>query len=151
MMSVMVHCSDGWDRTSQITGLAQICLDVECRTPQGFLILIQKEWLWFGHQTSTRNGNYGHNGVPTNRDGRSPIFIQWLNCVYQLMRKFPWAFGFTERFLLDIAYHFHSGRFGDFFHNCDQNRKKYGKYYIPLSMFKWFDRELKRKPSPYVN
>ena len=29
---VLVHCSDGWDRTPQITALAQILLDPHCRT-----------------------------------------------------------------------------------------------------------------------
>ncbi len=26
-ISVLVHCSDGWDRTSQLTSLAQLMLD----------------------------------------------------------------------------------------------------------------------------
>ena len=29
---VLVHCSDGWDRTPQITALAQIMMDPHCRT-----------------------------------------------------------------------------------------------------------------------
>ena len=29
---VLVHCSDGWDRTPQITALAQILMDPHCRT-----------------------------------------------------------------------------------------------------------------------
>ena len=29
---VLVHCSDGWDRTPQITGLAQLMMDPHCRT-----------------------------------------------------------------------------------------------------------------------
>ena len=29
---VLVHCSDGWDRTPQITGLAQLLLDDYYRT-----------------------------------------------------------------------------------------------------------------------
>jgi myotubularin-related protein 1/2 len=42
--SVMVHCSDGWDRTSQLAGLVEIVLDPYYRTLQGFLELIDKEW-----------------------------------------------------------------------------------------------------------
>lgn len=26
-ISVLIHCSDGWDRTSQLSSLAQLCLD----------------------------------------------------------------------------------------------------------------------------
>lgn len=53
-MSVLVHCSDGWDRTAQLVSLTQICLDVRCRTISGFLGLIQREWICGGHQFETR-------------------------------------------------------------------------------------------------
>lgn len=34
--SVVVHCSDGWDRTAQITALAMLMLDPYYRTIRGF-------------------------------------------------------------------------------------------------------------------
>ena len=46
--SVLVHCSDGWDRTSQLCALAQIILDPYYRTIEGFEVLVEKEWLAFG-------------------------------------------------------------------------------------------------------
>ena len=54
--NVLVHCSDGWDRTAQICSLVQIILDPFFRTIEGFAILIEKEWVSFGHQFATRNG-----------------------------------------------------------------------------------------------
>ncbi|KAL0193708.1 hypothetical protein M9458_012004, partial [Cirrhinus mrigala] len=48
--SVVVHCSDGWDRTPQLTSLALIMLDSYYRTIRGFQILLEKEWLSFGHR-----------------------------------------------------------------------------------------------------
>lgn len=48
--SVLVHCSDGWDRTAQLVSLSQICLDPNCRTIEGFLQLITREWILSGHQ-----------------------------------------------------------------------------------------------------
>lgn len=34
--SVMVHCTDGWDRTAQLTALAMLMLDPYYRTIRGF-------------------------------------------------------------------------------------------------------------------
>lgn len=47
--NVIVHCSDGWDRTSQMSALAQIMLDPYYRTIHGFCVLIEKDWISFGH------------------------------------------------------------------------------------------------------
>ena len=40
--SVLLHCSDGWDRTPTLTSLAEICLDPYYRTLKGFVVLIEK-------------------------------------------------------------------------------------------------------------
>ncbi|XP_067347474.1 myotubularin-related protein 2 isoform X3 [Channa argus] len=48
--SVVVHCSDGWDRTAQLTSLAMLMLDGYYRTIRGFEVLLEKEWLSFGHR-----------------------------------------------------------------------------------------------------
>ena len=52
--NVLVHCSDGWDRTSQMTSLAQLLLDPYYRTVKGFQVLIEKDWLTFGHMFGRR-------------------------------------------------------------------------------------------------
>jgi hypothetical protein len=55
--SVLIHCSDGWDRTAQLSSLAQMIMDPFYRTSYGFAILIEKEWLGFGHKFATRHGH----------------------------------------------------------------------------------------------
>ena len=53
---VLIHCSDGWDRTSQLRALSQRCLDPYYRTMEGFMVLIEKDWLSFGHMFRHRSG-----------------------------------------------------------------------------------------------
>jgi myotubularin-related protein 6/7/8 len=54
---VLVHCSDGWDRTAQLAALAQICLDPYYRTIDGLKVLIGKDWVSFGHKFLDRSGH----------------------------------------------------------------------------------------------
>lgn len=55
----LIHCSDGWDRTSQISALAQVMLDPHYRTLEGFITLVQKDFLSFGHKFMHRQGTEG--------------------------------------------------------------------------------------------
>jgi hypothetical protein len=54
---VLIHCSDGWDRTSQLSAVAQLCLDPYYRTLDGFRVLVEKDWLSFGHMFQHRSGH----------------------------------------------------------------------------------------------
>ena len=71
-INVLVHCSDGWDRTSQLVSLASLMLDPYYRTLRGFEVLIEKDWLSFGHQFHRR---LGHASKQFQDDQRSPIFL----------------------------------------------------------------------------
>lgn len=116
---VLVHCSDGWDRTPQITSLAEIMLDPYYRTMEGFQILIKREWLAFGHKFADRCGHgIGANDV----NERSPVFLQWLDCIYQLFVQNPIAFEFNEMFLLKLASHTYTCLHGTFLYNNDFER-----------------------------
>ncbi|KAF2502587.1 phosphatases II [Lophium mytilinum] len=57
---VLIHCSDGWDRTSQLSALSQICLDPYYRTIDGFIVLVEKDWMSFGHMFRQRSGFLSH-------------------------------------------------------------------------------------------
>jgi len=69
--NVVVHCSDGWDRTSQIAALAQMMLDPYFRTFEGFQVIVEKDWLSFGHMFNKRCGHF----TSSDHSNRSPVFL----------------------------------------------------------------------------
>ncbi|XP_063807756.1 myotubularin-related protein 6 isoform X2 [Pseudophryne corroboree] len=117
--SVLVHCSDGWDRTSQVCALGSLLLDPFYRTIKGFMVLIEKDWISFGHKFSDRCGQLDNDSKET-----SPVFTQFLECVWNLMEQFPRAFQYNEAFLLQIHEHVHSCQFGNFLGNCEKQREE---------------------------
>lgn len=179
---VLIHCSDGWDRTSQLSALAQAMLDPYYRTLDGFIVLVEKDWLSFGHMFRLRSGHLNHEdwfviqqdslaggrAHASDYDGRndaiqnvingarrffnqtrdeadpsaiseaasgkvvddeattpkmvSPIFHQFLDCTYQLLRQYPNRFEFNERFLRRLLYHLYSCQYGTFLYNSEKQR-----------------------------
>jgi myotubularin-related protein 6/7/8 len=190
---VLIHCSDGWDRTSQLSALSQILLDPYYRTLDGFIVLVEKDWLAFGHMFQHRNGYlnsekwfvtqtdglagtsiqpggndtrnealenalaktkrffskrqptdevdsdgepvyrdespsgklHGHSkaeGEATKDKETSPVFHQFLDAVYQLVRQYPTRFEFNERFLRRLLYHVYSCQYGTFLYNSEKAR-----------------------------
>ncbi|KAI3730215.1 hypothetical protein L1987_61384 [Smallanthus sonchifolius] len=158
--SVLVHCSDGWDRTSQLVALASLLLDPYYRTIKGFQALVEKDWLAFGHPFSERAGMASLSGSglelprqssstnfpssPTRQtpgsfpsqspmsnqtqtsNSYSPIFLQWVDCVSQLLRMYPFAFEFSSAYLVDFLDCTLSCRFGNFMCNSEKEREQYG-------------------------
>lgn len=121
--SVLVHCSDGWDRTAQLTALAMLMLDPHYRTILGFEALIEKEWLSFGHKFAQR---VGHGEDKHSDADRSPVFLQFIDCVWQMTNQFPNAFEFNELLLVIILDHLYSCLYGTFLFNSEQQRVKEG-------------------------
>lgn len=161
--NILVHCSDGWDRTAQIISLVQICIDPFFRTLEGFMILIEKDWVSFGHKfrershhlsstdnfhdntTNLFNNTLSMNDNPftklrektshftkpnvtstsSSNKFASPIFQQFIDCVYQLQQQNPNKFEFNERFLRRLIYHLYSCQYGTFIFNCEEEVNKY--------------------------
>ncbi|KAL7373201.1 hypothetical protein ABVT39_001103 [Epinephelus coioides] len=117
--SVLVHCSDGWDRTAQVCSLGSLLMDPYYRTIKGFMVLIEKDWISFGHKFADRCDQL--DGDPKEV---SPIFTQFLECVWQLTEQFPQAFEFSEWFLLQIHEHVHSCQYGNFLGNNQRQREE---------------------------
>ncbi|MGH0153645.1 UNVERIFIED_CONTAM: hypothetical protein FKN15_052379 [Acipenser sinensis] len=111
---VLVHCSDGWDRTPQIVALAKILLDPYYRTIEGFQVLVETEWLDFGHKFGDR---CGHQENSDDLSEQCPVFLQWLDCIHQLLKQFPCLFEFNEAFLVKLVQHTYSCLYGTFLCN----------------------------------
>jgi hypothetical protein len=144
--AVLIHCSDGWDRTPQLCSLAQIMLDPYFRTIEGFQVLVQKSWLSFGHRVHYRTG---HGEKPT--DDNSPIFFQFLDCVWQLTNQFPTAFEYNDAMLLDVADNLWSCRFGTFLLNCDRERDDMDLSKKTTSLWSFVDHERARYVNPHFD
>lgn len=214
--NVVIHCSDGWDRTSQVSSLLQLCLDPYFRTIKGFMILIEKEWVSFGYKFRIR-ADHGHsigsitpasddkNAFSLNNGDagsgtqarvasflqkaayhiktsaaaaasaattassasnstsdlkqpadpmintysgsseRSPVFHQFLDCVYQILRQCPTAFEFNSRFLKRLFYHHYSCQYGTFLANTEQEYSR--SRGMTVSAWDYF----RSRPNEFIN
>ncbi|XP_061920963.1 myotubularin-related protein 2-like isoform X1 [Entelurus aequoreus] len=144
--SVVVHCSDGWDRTSQLTSLAMLMLDGHYRTLRGFQVLLEKEWISFGHKFSARVGHGDENHANSER---SPLFVQFIDCVWQMTRQFPAAFEFNELFLVTVLDHLYSCLFGTFVFNSEQERTAKEVHTRTVSLWSYINSQPEEFTNPF--
>lgn len=114
---VVVHCSDGWDRTAQVCALAQLLADRRFRTRSGFCALVEKDWRRFGHPFRDR--------APGGRQA-APIFLQWLFCIGAVVQQFPDEFEFTSTDLMLLADLVMSGATGTLGFNSEREAELAG-------------------------
>ncbi|KAJ3036249.1 hypothetical protein HDV00_002963 [Rhizophlyctis rosea] len=140
--SVIVHCSDGWDRTSQLISLTEILLDPYYRTIEGLHVLLDREWLSYGHPFNARTDlppsvpspatspptdepNESVMATPhrTIHAAASPIFILFLTCLHHIVEQFPTEFEYNDALLVVLAKCvMGNGPFGDFLCNNEYER-----------------------------
>lgn len=130
-MPVLLHCSHGWDRTSQVAALAQLLLDPYYRTRHGFAVLVEKDFMSFGHPFHTRCAHGEGRGddiapaATTPDEGQiSPIFLQFIDCVYQIVELFPECFEFNTEYLLELSFNIYSNQFGTTLCDSEKDRER---------------------------
>ncbi|NXR71220.1 MTMR9 protein, partial [Pycnonotus jocosus] len=146
--SVLVHGSEGTDSTLQVTSLAQIILDPRCRTIRGFEALIVREWLQAGHPFQQRCAQSAYSN--SKQKWEAPVFLLFLECVWQIHRQFPCSFEFNEQFLIMLFEHAYASQFGTFLGNNENERAKLKLPQKTMSLWSWVNRpeELSRFQNP---
>ena len=74
----------------------------------------------FGHKFTERVGHGGIGGTEN-----SPVFSQWLDCVWQVLTQHPSRFEFHQGLLLALRHSLHSGKYGDWMGNCEAERNAF--------------------------
>jgi hypothetical protein len=95
-------------------------IDPYYRTIRGFAILVEKDWCAFGHQFALRCGHGNHKY--SEDENCSPIFLQFIDCVFQLVHQFPSSFEFNQHFLIDMLDEVYACRTSTFLGNSDMER-----------------------------
>ncbi|XP_059174650.1 myotubularin-related protein 10-B-like isoform X2 [Physella acuta] len=124
--TVVLKEETGSDLTCVVSCLVQLQLDPEYRTINGFQSLVQKEWVVMGHPFQKRL-HLVWSPEPAAELEQSPLFLLFLDCVWQLLQQFPSSFAFTETYLTTLWDTVNIGLFETFLFNSCWHRKKFLK------------------------
>ncbi|XP_072814912.1 myotubularin-related protein 12 isoform X2 [Vicugna pacos] len=100
-----------------ISSLVQVMMDPHCRTRFGFQSLVQKEWIMGGHCFLDRC-----NHLRQSDKEEVPVFLLFLDCVWQLLHQHPPAFEFTETYLTVLSDSLYIPIFSTFFFNSPHQK-----------------------------
>ncbi|XP_048182672.1 myotubularin-related protein 9-like isoform X1 [Corvus hawaiiensis] len=118
--SVLVHGAEGTDTTLLVTALAQLILDPSCRTLEGFQGLLEREWIEAGHPFQLRCARSASSHARGKQE--APLFLLFLDCVWQLSRQFPFSLEFGEQLLLTLFDNAYASAYGTFLCNNEKER-----------------------------
>uniref|UniRef100_A0AAY5ETH3 Myotubularin phosphatase domain-containing protein n=1 Tax=Electrophorus electricus TaxID=8005 RepID=A0AAY5ETH3_ELEEL len=120
--SVILQEEEDRDLSCVVASLVQVMCDPHCRSLVGFQGLVQKEWVMAGHRFLDRC-----NHLKRNDKEESPLFLLFLNCVWQLLEQHPTAFEFTEVYLSVLSDSMWLPVFSTFLFNCPQQRAEHSR------------------------
>nr|XP_033780506.1 myotubularin-related protein 11 [Geotrypetes seraphini]XP_033780508.1 myotubularin-related protein 11 [Geotrypetes seraphini] len=137
--SVVLQESDDRDLNCLVASLVQVMLDPHSRTFSGFQSLVQKEWVAAGHPFQQRI-----NLLKEADKEESPVFLLFLDCMWQLLQQFPTDFEFTEAYLIALHDSIYVPFFCTFLFNnqWEQGRrnqhKSFSQTYTPVNGWRNF-------------
>ncbi|XP_059805129.1 myotubularin-related protein 9-like [Hypanus sabinus] len=144
---VLIHGSEGRDTVLQLTSLAQVILDPDCRTLVGFQALIEREWLQAGHPFQLRCASSAYSHAKLKHE--APVFLIFLDCCWQLSIQFPCSFQFNQQFLITLFEHAYASRFGTFLCNTEEERSMLKVKERTISLWPWINSSSEREK--YLN
>ncbi|XP_037344094.2 myotubularin-related protein 10 [Pungitius pungitius] len=118
--SVILQEEEDRDLNCVVSSLVQLMLDPHFRSLVGFQSLVQKEWVMAGHRFLDRC-----NHLKKNDKDESPLFMLFLDCVWQMMNQYPAAFEFTETYLTVLSDSMWIPLFSTFLFNSPKQRAQY--------------------------
>nr|XP_044988584.1 myotubularin-related protein 12 isoform X2 [Jaculus jaculus] len=116
-MNVLLLEENASDLCCLLSSLVQVMMDPHCRTRTGFQSLIQKEWVMGGHCFLDRC-----NHLRQSDKEEVPVFLLFLDCVWQLVHQHPPAFEFTETYLTVLSDSLYIPIFSTFFFNSPHQK-----------------------------
>ncbi|XP_074977374.1 myotubularin-related protein 9-like isoform X2 [Caretta caretta] len=140
---VLVHGAEGTDTTLLVTALVQVILDPDCRTLAGFQGLLEREWIEAGHPFHFRCAHSAYSHARLKQE--APIFLLFLDCVWQLGRQFPFSLQFSERLLLVLFEHTYASCYGTFLCNSEKERRLCKVKEKTHSLWAWLNQPSERK------
>ncbi|XP_031450644.1 myotubularin-related protein 9-like isoform X2 [Phasianus colchicus] len=144
---VLVHGAEGTDTTLLVTALAQVILDPGCRTLKGFQELLEREWIQAGHPFHLRCARSAYSHARLKQE--APLFLLFLDCVWQLSRQFPFSLEFSEGLLLTLFDNAYASDYGTFLCNNEKERCLCKVKESTHSLWAWLDQPEERKK--YLN
>lgn len=145
--SVLVHGAEGTDTTLLVTALAQLILEPGCRTLKGFQGLLEREWIQAGHPFHLRCAHSAYSHARLKQE--APLFLLFLDCVWQLSRQFPFSLEFSEGLLLTLFDNAYASDYGTFLCNNEKERCLCKVKESTHSLWAWLDQPEERKK--YLN
>ncbi|MGH0153067.1 UNVERIFIED_CONTAM: hypothetical protein FKN15_058836 [Acipenser sinensis] len=141
-VSVILQEEEDRDLNCVISSLVQVMLDPHFRSIAGFQSLVQKEWVMAGYRFLDRC-----NHLKKSDKVESPLFLLFLDCVWQLLDQYPAAFEFTETYLTVLSDSLWIPVFSTFLFNCPQQRAEHSREFARSKNIHLGDEKVLQFPS----
>ncbi|XP_054854919.1 myotubularin-related protein 11 isoform X2 [Eublepharis macularius] len=123
--SVILQETDDRDLNCLLASLVQVISDPHTRTISGFQSLVQKEWVAAGHAFQQRL-----NLLQKNERDESPVFLLFVDCIWQLLRQFPQSFELSEAYLVALHDSCYLPFLSTFLFNCQWERGRNNQHHF---------------------